>query len=470
MLKRLFKESLVYGLSTYVQKFIGVFLLPLYTALLTPEDYGILDLLGTLVAISIYFIVSGTDLALSYYYYRKEHLEERPIMISTTLWMRLLFAGGVFILVALLSKQFSLLLFGKDYSLFVFITGLSLAFQAIYSFFTDLIRFELRPWLYTSISVSNVLVNISLNIYFILLLKQGVRGALMAGVISNSLMAIITIAYVFRRYRFGFSIDWSFKILKYGSPLIGTALAVWILNTTDRYFLAHYQSVSNVGIYSVGAKLASLLGLISGALQMAWAPFAMDIQYESNAKRIYAKVFLIYFVVNILGVFFISMFSIDILKVFTQPSYYSAMVVVPFLCMSVVFWSGYFIVAIGIGISKKAQHTIWITLLAAGLNILLNFLLTPAIGVVGAAFSIMCANFLVFILTLSVSQKLYYIKYDYMKVILLAIPSAIIVGLSYYFNFILSVRLPLAVIYFIAASLFLWSNYKNSPEIKGAIE
>ena len=379
------------------------------------------------------------------------------------------FAGLAFITVGLLSKQFSLILFGKDYTLFVIITGSSLAFQAIYSFFSDLIRFELRPWMYTMVSVSNLLISISLNIYFILILKQGVWGALLAGVISNSLMTVVTITYVFKRYKFGFSKKWATKILKYGTPLIGTALAVWILNTTDRYFLAHYQSVSNVGIYSVGAKLASLLGLVSGALQMAWAPFALDLQYEFNAKKIYAKVFLIYFVINILGVFFISMFSIDILKVFTQPGYYSAKAVVPFLCMSVVFWSGYFIVAIGIGISKKAQHTIWITLLAAGFNIILNYLLTPSIGALGASFSIMCANFLIFILTLNVSQSLYYIKYDYLKITLLALPAAAIVGLSYYFNFNLPVRLAFSASYFIASTLFLWKSYKHSPEIKSLL-
>ena len=123
MLKRLFKESLVYGLSTYIQKFIGVFLLPLYTALLTPSDYGILDLLGTVSIISIYIVVSGTDSALSYFYYRKEYLEQRPEMVSTTLFIRMAFSLTVLAIVYILSGHISMLVFGKDYSLFVIITG-----------------------------------------------------------------------------------------------------------------------------------------------------------------------------------------------------------------------------------------------------------------------------------------------------------------------------------------------------------
>ncbi|HRE10456.1 MAG TPA: polysaccharide biosynthesis C-terminal domain-containing protein [Ignavibacteria bacterium] len=466
MLKRFFKETLIYGLSTYIQKFIGVFLLPLYTALLTPEDYGILDLLGTVAIISIYLVVSGTDSSLSYYYFRKEHLKERPVMVSSTLFIRITFAAAAFILVGALSHKLTFLIFGKDYSLFLILTGISLAVQSIYSFFTDLIRFEKRPWIFTWVSVSNLLINIGLNIYFILILKKGVWGAIMASVICYGIMAAFTIYYVFSRYGIHFSFSWAKKILAYGSPLIGTAFAVWILTTTDRYFLAHYRNIADIGIYAVGFKLASFLGLVSGALQMAWSPYAMDIQYEPNAKKIYAKVFFIYFVVNILAVFFISMFSIDLLKVFTQPAYYSAKAVVPFLCMSVVFFSGYFIVSIGIAVTKKAQHTIWITLTAAAVNIAMNFLLTPAIGAVGAALSIMSANFLIFVLTLSVSQKLYPVNYGYITVAALFLPAAAIVAVSYYYDLALVYRIPLAVLYFAAASVYLYFNLKNSDEMK----
>lgn len=466
MLKRFFKETLIYGLSTYIQKFIGVFLLPLYTALLTPEDYGILDLLGTVAIISIYLVVSGTDSSLSYYYFRKEHIKERPIMVSSTLFIRITFAAAAFIIVGLLSHKLTFLIFGKDYSLFLILTGISLAVQSIYSFFTDLIRFEKRPWIFTWVSVSNLLINIGLNIYFILILRKGVWGAIMASVICYGVMAAFTMYYVFSRYGIHFSFDWAKKILAYGSPLIGTAFAVWILTTTDRYFLAHYRNIADIGIYAVGFKLASFLGLVSGALQMAWSPYAMDIQYEPNAKKIYAKVFFIYFVVNILAVFFISMFSIDLLKVFTQPAYYSAKAVVPFLCMSVVFFSGYFIVSIGIAVTKKAQHTIWITLTAAAVNIGMNFLLTPAIGAVGAALSIMTANFLIFILTLSVSQKLYPIDYGYLRIAALLLPAAVIVAVSYYYDLSLAYRIPLAAVYFISAAVYLYFNLRNSDEMK----
>jgi O-antigen/teichoic acid export membrane protein len=107
------------------------------------------------------------------------------------------------------------------------------------------------------------------------------------------------------------------------------------------------------------------------------------------------------------------MFAIDILKIFTQPDFYSAKAVVPFLCASVFFSNAYFIVSIGINITKKVQHTIWITVFSALINIALNFLLTPVYGPVGAAFCIMSANLLIFLLTYIISQKYYPVDYKY---------------------------------------------------------
>jgi O-antigen/teichoic acid export membrane protein len=445
-------------------------LLPLYTALLTPEDYGILSLLETITAVSLFVIISGTDTALGYYYYRKEFSGEKKLMVSTALWLRIFFSIAGFLIILFGSHILSRLLFGRDYSLFVTITGLCIIFSSIYYFLFDLLRFEIRPWLYTIISTGLILVQILLNIYFVLILKQGVYGVLVANGIGYFVFFCVTVIYVFSRYGFGISKKWVRNIFSYGFPLIGTGIAVWVLSATDRYFLAHYADLSAVGIYSVGMKLASIIGMVAGALQLAWGPFAMSIQYDERAKLVYRKVFLFFFLANIIGVFFVSMFSIDILKVFTQPAYYSAKAVVPFLCMSTVLSSAYFIVCIGIALTKKAQHTIWIYVIAAIINILMNYFITPVYGAIGASFSIMIAYFIIFLLTLIMSQKYYPIEYDYFRVLSLFIPAAIIVGLSYYLDFKILPRSILSALYLIFSLVYLYVLYKDSSEFKIIVE
>lgn len=128
MLGKLIKESLIYGLSRYIGKFISVFLLPLYTAVLIPEDYGILDLLGTITIVSSFLIISGTDTALGYYYYRKEHFHERAVMVSSSLWIRIIFSVIAFGIILIGSGFLSETLFGRDYTLFIVITGITIFF------------------------------------------------------------------------------------------------------------------------------------------------------------------------------------------------------------------------------------------------------------------------------------------------------------------------------------------------------
>ncbi|MCI0448534.1 MAG: polysaccharide biosynthesis C-terminal domain-containing protein [Chlorobi bacterium] len=464
MLKRLAKESFVYGLSGYLSKSISLLLLPLYTAVLTTEDYGILDLLGTIITVSTFLIVSGTDTSVGYYYFRKEHFEERPVIIISSMYVRLLFSAAGFIIISFFSLQISLLLFGRDLSLFVMITGFTIVFQVLHSFLFNLLRLEFRVWLYTILSSVYVLISILLTVYYVLIEQMGVYGALIAQSIAYGMIFLFTIIYVFKRYGRSYSFDWIKKILSYGYPLIGTGVAVWVLGSTDRYFLAHYADLSSVGIYAVGAKLASIVGIIGGALQMAWSPYSLDIQYEKNAKEIYSKVFQLYSYINIVLIFVISMFSIDILKVFTQPDFYSAKAVVPFLCVSVFFTNAYFIVTVGINITKKIQHTIWITITSALVNIGLNFLLTPTFGPVGAAFCIMSANFMIFLLTYIISQKYYKINYKYRNILIMLVPASAIIFAAYYMNLKLMPRIIISGLYLVLSSIYIYFKYKDSEE------
>ncbi len=466
MLKKLFKESLVYGLSRYIGKFIGVFLLPIYTAVLLPADYGVLDLLSTISLVSSFLIIAGTDAAFAYYFFRREYEGEKGLIISTALWIRLLFSLVVFILILAGSSLISQILFGTDYKLFVIITGITIAFNSIYFLFLELLRFEIKPWLYTIVSSLSIVLNILLTIYFVVITKQGVYGAIVASSIAYFVSAAAGIIYILKRYGFKFSYKWFKYIIKYGYPLIGTGIAVWILTSTDRYFLAHFSDLSAVGIYAVGVKIGALMGLIAGAFQMAWGPFAMEMQYEPNAKRIYASIFFLFSFVGITGIFYVSMFSIDILKVFTQPSYYSAKAVIPFLCLSTVLSSAYFLAVLGMSLTKKLEHTIWITFAAAGMNIILNYILTPKMGAIGAAFSIMTANFIIVVITFRISQKYYYISFDYFKILVLAVPAGVIIALSYYFELRIIPRIILSFLYSIFSAIFVYKSFKHTEELK----
>ncbi|MBZ0202762.1 MAG: polysaccharide biosynthesis C-terminal domain-containing protein [Ignavibacteria bacterium] len=470
MLKKLIRESFIYGLSGYISKFIGVFLLPLYTSVLTPSDYGILDLLNSVSVFTSFIIISGTDASLGYYYFRREFQAEKNLLVSSGLIIRISFAVTVALILMILAPSLSDLLFHGNGEHFIRLYAVYIVFNSIYFFTTELLRFSMKPWIYTVFSSGNVLVNILSAILFVLILEYGVTGAIYASIISYGLFAIAGVVYVIKNFKLKFSLKWAKNILFYGFPLIGTAVASWVLNYSDRYFLNYLSGLNQIGIYSVGLKVAAIMGMLAGAFQMAWGPFAADIQYEPNARRIYAKVFQIYFILNILLVFNVSIFAGEILRVLTQPAYYSAVFVIPLLCFSAVFTGAYFIAAAGIGLTKKLQHTIWITVVAAAVNILMNTLLTPSLLSVGSAIAILSANFVMFLLTLLTSQKYYKIEYKYGFIIILILISTLLFWVSTTYNFNLVHKIMLASIYLASSGVYIYKSYKESAEFKKVFE
>lgn len=470
MIKKLVRESFIYGLSGYISKFIGVFLLPLYTKVLTPFDYGILDLLNSVAVFTSFIIISGTDASLGYYYFRREFQEEKKLLVSSGLLIRITFSLSMALVIIILAPSLNKLLFTNDNTFLIQLYSFYIVFNSIFFFTTELLRFEIKPWVYTLFSSGNVLINILSAILFVLILRLGVLGAIIASVVSYGLFSILGIIYIAKNYKLHFSGKWVKNILGYGFPLIGTSIATWVLQYSDRYFLNFLSGLNQIGIYSVGLKVASITGVIAGAFQMSWGPFAADIQYEPNAKKIYAKVFQLYFILNIILVFNISLFADEILRLLTQPAYYSAKSVIPLLCFSSIFAGGYFIANAGIGLTKKLQHTIWITIIAAIVNIVINAFLTPLFLAKGSAIAILCANFTIFFLTLITSQKFYRIEYKYGFIVILIISSSIILWVSNLYDINLLTKILLAMVYMAVALYYIYNNYKSSEEFKKIIE
>lgn len=470
MLKKLVKESFIYGLSGYISKFIGVFLLPLYTFALKPADYGILDLLNSVAVFSSFVIISGTDASLGYYYFRKEYQHEKNMIVSSGLFIRFCFAAIIAMILFVLSPYLTDVLFHNNQTEYVQLYALYIAFNSIYFFTTELLRFRMQPWIYTIFSSGNVLLNILSAILFVLVLGYGVKGAIYASIISYGVFAIAGVVYIYKNYEIKFSFKWVKNILSYGFPLIGTAVASWVLNYSDRYFLNYFSGLDQIGIYSVGLKVAAIMGMFSGAFQMAWGPFVADIQYEPNARSIYAKVFQLYFILSVILIFNVSLFANEILRLLTQPAYYSASILIPLLCFSSLFTGAYFIANAGIGLSKKLQHTIWITIIAAAINIGLNSLLTPAFLAVGSSIAILAANFTIFLLTLLISQKYYRIEYKYSFIIYLILSSSIVLGLNSLFYFNILIKIVIALLFLSISGYYVYNNYKHSEEFRKVVE
>lgn len=435
-LKQLVKESFVYGISGIMGRFIGTFLVPIYTRIFNPSDYGVLDLVGLCSSIIGVFIVLGLDVSQGYYFYRTDDIKDKKLTLSTSGASHIGMAIILAILLLLFSSDISRIALGSpDYAKYFRLVALDLPFFAILAFTQRVLRLIRSPWRYMILATSSLLSNIVLTILMVVVWRKGIYGIYLSKLIVDILFSFVAL-YLIKSW-IGKYFSWLRlkQLLAYGTPIVPAGIAQWALGSANQYFLRYYSSLSDVGLYAIGGKVASIMGLATGAFQLAWGPFAFSIHREENSRAIYASILTYYLVFTSAFAIMLSLFAPEILKIFTTKAYYGASVVVSYLTYVMIAHGVYFIVSIGVNLVKKTAHISWTTAVAAGLNIGLNFLLIPKFGMIGAALVALVSQWVSTILLYLVSQHYYPIPYRLKDVGIIFSSSAMLIFLGSRINF-----------------------------------
>jgi O-antigen/teichoic acid export membrane protein len=413
--KTIAKDSLIYSIGGLTGQFLGIFLVPIYTRIFSPDQYGIIDLIGTTTAFITLFLILGTDSAVARFYIDSDSDRDKKLTASTALYFRLLSVSLAILVLIFFSHELSFLIFKDEaYAEYLIIALLAIPFAMCYSFFIYMLRWTFQTVRYAVISVAFVLVSASLTIYLVVFLGKGILGIYWANLITCAIFSLIGFWITRENYTLTFSFKRLKEMLAFGMPMISTAICLYLMTYSDRYFLIYFTDLKEVGLYSIGNKVASLLGLVTMGFTMAWSPFVYSTYKEEDSKRTYAKVFDYFSVVSAFVVLSLSLFSRELLTIFTTEKYIAAYIVVPFLVTSLaVYTVSDYIFYIGMGIAKKNIHRIWIGGTAAIVNIILNFILIPVYGMVGAAIATLISFLLFGYLIFMMSQKYYHINYNF---------------------------------------------------------
>lgn len=211
-------------------------------------------------------------------------------------------------------------------------------------------------------------------------------------------------------------------MLKFAVPLIPAALSYWLLNNTDSYFIAYFtKSTAEVGLFGIGAMLASMLSLFTGAFQRAWGPFSFSIINSPEAKNVYAQVFLLYgYIIGLLAALLL-LFAPEMLMIFATPQYYGSAWVAGILGYNLMLIGFSYIAVIGISIKKTTAPYGMAMLYATILTVLLNVILIPKYGKEGSALATTLAQVLVPAYLFYKGQRVYYIPYKFTEVVIVII-------------------------------------------------
>jgi O-antigen/teichoic acid export membrane protein len=209
--------------------------------------------------------------------------------------------------------------------------------------------------------------------------------------------------------------------------LIPTTMLGFLLHMSDRYFLKHFASLSDVGLYALGYRLGEVLAFAIWAFALAWPPFVFEQRKSPDAPIVYARVST-YFVA-VMGFLWltISLLAEEIVVVMARPAFYDAYRVVPWIAAAFLFQALAHLANIGILLHRKVKYRPAIVGTAAAVNLGLNFVLVPRYGMMGAGVASCVSFFIWFVLQAMVSHRLYPIPYEYARVARL-----VVVGVALY--------------------------------------
>jgi len=410
------KNTIVYGIGGIFSKGLGIILLPVYTRLFSPTDYGIIEQLTITTTFLSIFLNIGMDATQSLHFFEQQKYGKnfQAKLVTSILQWRLVSGFFIVLLAVGASPFFPVWMLGTKGNLGLFAAAFAgIWFFQIMNQSAEIFRLLYRPLPYLVLTIGYSIISASIIVGLTFWLEMGILGYF-AGLCLASLVTAAAGWWLAREYidGSGWHKDWWPRILRFGLPLVPAALAMYVMNTTDRWFILHFHGKEALGIYSIGVKLSLGLLIFVEPFRKAWWPTAMNL-LQTDGRPLIARVAQLYMGIGSVAVVLLTAFSPLLTKLLAAPIYYDAYPIVGILAWKTLFLGAYMIVSLGIWKQKKTQ---WVPLLhgaAAIVNILLNYVLVPKYSALGAAIASSLTFLLWILITLVVSQILWPVKFPF---------------------------------------------------------
>jgi O-antigen/teichoic acid export membrane protein len=436
LVKNLFKQSSIYALGDLLTKGAGFFLLPLYTAYLTPEDYGIISL--ATVTATIFGIVStgGLKGAILKFYYDFDEEKKRKQFYGS-IWLFYLLVPGVLLFLFELKGE---MIFQQILPSVSYHPYLRLALWTIYvkTLFTEpplqILKAKSEATKYSLLKVGIFSLSTIFTIWFVVFLQQGAKGLLFAKYLGNLMIATASVYYLYRFIRIRFVWGYLKKALLYSLPMVPHYLSHWVLSSSDRFVLEYFVPLGDVGVYNVGYTIGSAMSMIAIAGNNAIIPLYGDLDLENKSGIQDVIKTATYYIATVTGIgLLIALFAEDFIFLAIPKSYHGAIDVIPWVVLGYVFMAFYFTQINLLTITLGKTSVVGIsTAIAALVNLGLNILLIPYLGMEGAAITTAFTYFILFLGMKYFSRREYALDFEYMRMLKVLLVGIVVFILSYF--------------------------------------
>lgn len=438
----LLKDSVIYGAGRAMQKFLTALMLPLFTAFLSREDYGIIGMVVTVTTFLDVFVTLGFDVAFTRFYFDDKDPAHRGKIITHVFFVDFFYPAILLgTIIAFMPQISAAVMGGPGYTLYFVIGVATLFFTNLSDLPYTLLRLEHRPWTFTAFTLARVLIQVPMAIVFLAVFHLGPEGYLGANLLTAIILNVAALPiYVPKLRRLW---DWELMkdMLAFAIPAMFTAISFYFLKLSDRYFLLHYQGKAEVGLYTVANSLSQPLYIVGMAFRMAWPQWHYAKLHDPERhKRMVARSSTYFMAFNGILLTLIGLYLPLAVHVLLNPKFWSVGPTTFVLTLSVALYNLYFIFWIGANVAKKNRLIPVITLIASGVTVGLNVLLVPVYGMWAAAWTTTIGFAILAVLVYFVSTRWYPIPYEWRRLIIIAVATALALGAGWTTGWALGVR------------------------------
>jgi O-antigen/teichoic acid export membrane protein len=417
-LKGLLKHGGIYGLGRILSRAVGFLMIPVYTRCLTPQDYGVIELIDLFLTVLGLMVANGINSSIFKFYYHYDDQAQKRRVVSTALITvtavgLALTAGGLF-----LAGRVSHLLFdGGGYATYIRMAFITFLFNLMGDMPMGYLRARQKSVLYSAVSLSRLAFEVSLNIVLVVWLRMGIKGVLTTQLVSSMLFSTFLAVVTFRETGMGVSRELALKMLRFGVPLIPSNVGMFIINNGDRFFLKHFGTLDDVGVYSLGYKFGYMVSYL--ALQpfmLIWDAKMYEVAKQPDAERTYGRIFTYLVLLMCFAGLGMSLFIRPVIHLMTAPSFWPAASIVPLIVLAYVFQAFYYFFQVGLYLKGKTEQVGGIILLTGAATLALYWILIRSHFAMGAAVATALSFLLLSVLMLAVSQRAYRILYEWGRI------------------------------------------------------
>ncbi len=454
--KSFIKNTIIIFLSKFCTQFLSFFLLPLFTSLLSTEEYGYFDLYSTYAWLLAIFLTLQLENGM-FRFLIDERENEKGIKniisngIAVIIIQLIFFIGIYFAVLKLLNIK------NIEY---IFMMTIVTSFLNLMLQITRGLGKNIE---YSIASIISGVLNVIFSFMFIKVLSLKLLGIVLAYILAN-LIAAVYLIFKIKIYRY---LDFKMlsktkikELMVYSFPLIPNSISSWIMNISDKVMISFFLGVSFNGIYSISTKFSILLSHIYTVFSLSWTESASMSTNDVDRSNYFSKIINnVFFICSFIGLIMLSAMPI-IFKILIQESYFSAYNYIPILILAS-FFELFSILIGGVFIALKLPKEIATTTIIGGIiNITINFLFLKKYGLSIACISTLMSYMYIAMIRYIKITKHVKIKLEYTKYILVTILYVISVFLYYYQSSLISI-----ISIFVFSLIFIKVNYNHITDL-----